>query len=134
MKLPTSTTSLPVSLQPAARDLRYTNKQPRAEHQYPQEPFPSDRTGLLAVLHPSFIGDLSSSLGERSADANWVDLSMRALEFAAYYDQPVFIVQTRRGWVLLLLGYGNNPHGCPWYDDHENGEYADDQYIGRVRT
>lgn len=102
---------------------RAANHDPR--HGYARGPFPSDRKGLIAVMHPLFMVDQPSEF----------DWHKKAELIAKKTGQKVFVVMTEARWHLMLFSIKAMEDGdeYDWYDDHEtDGQkrvYANDQYI-----
>ena len=91
---------------------------------YARDSLPPDREGLIAVIHP-----LIEYHGEFIRQIHEV-----AQTIAMEEKRPVFFVMTESRWRLLLLGEvrvsEETGEEFPWYDDEENGRFANDQFSG----
>jgi hypothetical protein len=82
---------------------------------YVRSRMPSDRKGLIAAFHAQLMLD----------DEHCAQVNKMAEDIARRTKQRVYVVGTTGGWHLLLFGLDDGS-----YDDNEDGEYADDQFIG----
>jgi hypothetical protein len=117
-----------------ARQIIEEGESEKAINVYVRDNLPPDRKGLIAVYHPliEYTGDFLDHI-HRAAEA-----------IAMEHKRPVFMVMTETRWRLILFGepvtdqkrredfglenWDDEEH--IWYDSYENGEYANDQFVG----
>ena len=98
---------------------------------YVRAGLPPDRKGLIAVYHPLL--EYTGRFLEQVSDV--------AKLIAMEQQQTVFVVMTETRWRLLLFGFqtpddrlenfGLEPGAEHiWYDDYEDGKFANDQFVG----
>lgn len=98
----------------------------RALEGYVRGPLPLDRRGLIAAFHDLF----------QYTEDQVPPINALACSIAITTKQTVFIVQTTTRWTLLLfqivIDRPESEGPSLWYDEEENGKYANDQYIAHV--